>query len=304
MAKYLVTGGAGFIGSHVTDLLITAGHEVIVLDDLSNGTYVHPDAVNINASILSIKSIEKYFKNIDGIFHLAALPIAVVEIDSWFSQSQVNLQGSLNIFKIAILCGGIPVVYASSCAIYGEQKKLPITENTIPQPISAYGCDKLSVEKNAYFLAKNYKFPNIGLRLFNVYGPRQNPNSPYSGVISKFIFALINDQSPIIFGSGEQTRDFIYVKDVAQAFVHGMEIINNQAEIVNICTGVETSINQLANQLCVTTKKHLPITYTDARSSDTIYSYGSTDKMSKLGFNIKYSLQTGLQETVDFFVAS
>ena len=170
------------------------------------------------------------------------------------------------------------------------------------QPLSSYGCDKLAVELNAYALGKNYQLPSLGLRFFNLYGPRQNPKSPYSGVITKFITKLKNNNSPIIFGDGQQTRDFIFVKDVVMSVVKAMDLVSTDGDIVNICTGRGISINQLAVEIAKIMQKNISPVYEAKRSYDILHSVGSIEKMQSFGFDITYDLPTGLQETLDFFL--
>lgn len=151
MAKYLVTGGCGFIGSQLTKKLITNGHEVIVVDDLSNGTLLHPQAMLLQQDITQHPVLQELFAMIDGCFHLAAIPTVATDMATWLDVHKVNLKGSLNVFKAAVETGNKPVVYASSCGVYGNTINLPLKEDQLIRPISAYGCDKLSTELNAFF---------------------------------------------------------------------------------------------------------------------------------------------------------
>lgn len=300
MKHYLIAGGAGFIGSHLTDHLIASGHQVTVIDNFSAGQYVHPQAKTIKADILDINSIKSYFAGIDGCFNLVGIPSVVVGLDNWFDLHNVNLQGSLNILKLAIESGGVPVVYASSCAVYGQASELPLSEDLAVYPISAYGCDKLALEKNAYFCSQAFKLPTMGLRFFNVYGPRQNPMSPYAAVICNFISHLKNNQPVIIYGDGSQTRDFIFVQDIVQGLLHAMATITTDAAIVNLSTEVSISIMQLAKLTSQLVGTELNIIHKEPRIFDVQHSLGSTKKMKSLGFNCTYDLETGLRETIDF----
>ena len=299
MSRYIVTGGAGFIGSHLTDMLIEEGHEVIVIDDFSVGDYRHPQAEIVKADITDEETIRPLFKDIDGCFHLTGIPSVIMTMENWFRFHAINFQSSLIVFKLAINAGNIPVVYASSCAIYGETKQLPLKENLLIKPLSSYGCDKLSIELNSYALAKNFQLPSIGLRFFNVYGPGQNPQSPYSGVITRFILNLKANKAPIIYGDGNQTRDFIFVKDVAKAVMKAMSIANTEAQIVNLCTGIGVSINQLAHDITRIMQKEILPEYHGKRSYDITHSVGCTEKMKSMGFSVNYDLISGLKETID-----
>lgn len=249
MANYLVTGGCGFIGSQLTSKLLAEGHAVIVVDDLSNGHIIYPKATYIEKDISQLENIHKLFKGLDGCFHLAAIPAVNMDFAKWFTFHRTNLNGSLNVFKAAIDAGNIPVVYASSCGVYSDINRLPLTEGQFLNPLSSYGCDKLSTELNASFLAHAYQLPSMGLRFFNVYGPYQQATSPYSGVITNLIINLLNNESLLIFGDGEQTRDFVFVDDVVNNLIHAMNTLKQQAHVVNICSGIKITINELADLL-------------------------------------------------------
>ena len=303
MGKYIVTGGAGFVGSFLTDALIEQGHEVIVIDDFSQGSYQHPQAKTVKANILDEEQIRPLFEGLDGCYHLVGIPSVVMTMQNWFHFNAINLHTSLIIFKLAIEHGLIPVVYASSCVVYGETEELPLKEDQYIKPVAVYGSDKLAVESNAFALAHNYELPNIGLRFFNVFGPRQNPESPYSGVITKFINRLKENKSPIIFGDGNQTRDFIFVKDVVRNVIKAMDLVSTDAEVVNLCTGKGITVNHLAEELSQLMHKKVNPIYQEKRSYDIMHSVGSTEKMQEFGFDLKYDLAAGLKETVDHFLS-
>lgn len=302
MNNYLITGGAGFIGSHLTDALIAQGHKVVVLDNFSVGSYKHPEADYCQADLLDFKAVKPLFKDIDGCFHLAAIPSVVMSMEQWFDFHRINLEGSLNLFKLAHLAGNIPVIYASSCAVYGYAKQLPLTEDRFIQPISSYGCDKLAVEINAYFMAHSYSLPVMGLRFFNVYGPRQNPISPYSGVISKFVHALLQGQKPIIYGDGLQTRDFIYVEDVVTGLMKAMSQVKADAKVLNLCTGHPVTINDLLSEIASIMDKKYCVDFQEERIFDVMHSQGSTVKMHELGFQARVDRALGLKKTIDYML--
>ena len=301
MAKYLITGGCGFIGSQLTKKLIEEGHEVIIVDDLSNGTIIHPQAIFVQQDITQFDSIHNLFFDIDGCFHLAAIPTVVMNIEQWFDVHAINLDGSLNVFKAAIEAGKIPVVYASSCGVYGNTEQLPLEEEQFIKPLCSYGCDKLSTELNAYFLARDYQLPSMGLRFFNVYGPYQQESSPYSGVITHFITTILANKPLTIFGDGKQTRDFVFVDDVVDNLIHAMRTLKQGAHVVNICTGHKTSINRLVKLLSKLLNQHSIKEYQPARQADVKDSYGSQEKMSAYGFDIKHDMQQGLMKTINYF---
>ena len=303
MAKYLITGGCGFIGSQLTKKLLAQEHEIIVVDDLSNGHIICQQATLIKKNINQLDHICELFVGIDGCFHLAAIPSVNMSFEQWFTFHNTNLKGSLNVFKSAVDAGNIPVVYASSCGVYSDANRFPLTEGQCLQPLSSYGCDKYATELNANFLARIYQLPSMGLRFFNVYGPYQQPTSPYSGVITSFITQLLYNQPLTIFGDGEQTRDFVFVDDVVDDLIHAMSILKQNAHVINICTGVTTTINELAdllsNLLGVKSRKD----YQMARQYDAKHSYGSQKKMKAYGFKENHDLKQGLIKTMDYFKA-
>jgi UDP-glucose 4-epimerase len=304
MANYLVTGGAGFIGAQLTSQLIALGHQVIIVDDLSNGTVIHPQATFIKKDITQLHNIHHLFSNIHGCFHLAAIPMVNMNFKQWFAFHKINLDGSLNVFKSAVDAGNIPIVYASSCGVYGDSKRIPLTESQCIKPLSSYGCDKLSTELNAHFLSYSYQLPSAGLRLFNVYGPGQRPNSPYSGVITTFITQLLNNKPLTIFGDGEQCRDFIFIDDVVNNLIHAMDTMKSDALCVNICTGISTSINRLAALISSLLEKECVKHYKPARVSDVHLSCGSRKRMDAYGFQVNHDLKQGLMKTIHGFISS
>ena len=301
MATYLVTGGCGFIGSQLTKKLLDKGDKVIVVDDLSNGKMIYPEARLVVADINQFDVMRSLLTGIDGCFHLAAIPAVNIDLEQWFAVHKTNLEGSLTVFKAAIDAGNVPVVYASSCSVYGKDIRLPLAESQFIQPESAYGCDKLSTELNANFLASVYQLPSMGLRLFNVYGPFQPVSSPYSGVITRFIMQLLEDKPLTIFDDGQQTRDFVFIEDVVDNLVHAMNILKKNAHVINICTGKAITIHQLAALLSKLLKKEGRIDYQPLRGADSRHSYGSQTKMEAYGFKIKVDIEAGLLKTIDYF---
>ncbi|MCX7117744.1 MAG: NAD-dependent epimerase/dehydratase family protein [Legionellales bacterium] len=299
MATYLVTGGCGFIGSELTTQLIDRGHKVIVVDDLSNGHRLIPGATLIQQDITEFGALQTLFLNVDGCFHLAAKPAVNMTMEQWFGFHRTNLEASLNVFKAAINAGNVPVVYASTCGVYSDTNQFPLSEDQLLQPMSSYGCDKYAVELNAYFLAHTYQLPSFGLRLFNVYGPYQSPSSPYSGVITSFIMQVLKGEPLIIYGDGQQTRDFVFVGDVARNLISAMDHLKKGAHVVNICSEATTTINELADMLFDIFGKKSQKNYQPKRPNDALNSYGSQDKMLAYGFKTAWSLRQGLEKTVD-----
>ena len=264
--KYLVTGGAGFIGSHLVEILLADEHQVVCIDDLSSGYFKNlPKNSNlefINEQIQKVKNIDE---DIDGIFHLAAQTSVPVSMENFFDSSSNNLLSMLKIWNLARI-RKIPIVYASSSAIYGNLEYGDDTVNAY-DIISPYALDKLTMEDYAKLLHNIFQIPSYGLRFFNVYGPRQDPSNSYSGVISIFIDRLIK-KSPIVLNGGHQTRDFIFVTDVCEVLMRSMKSLMKKpsCDAFNVGTGQSSSINLLLVKLKnifgyepIVNKKKLPL---------------------------------------------
>lgn len=304
--KYLVTGGAGFIGSHLIEKLLAECNFVICIDNLSSGYKSnlpkHKNLEFINTAVQNVSI--KQLTGICGIFHLAAQASVPKSIDDFFNSSNNNLQSSLMVFDWAKGLN-IPVVYASSSAVYGN---LPVGDDSIRNfdILSPYAQDKLTLEHYAKMAHDVYGSKSIGLRFFNVYGPRQDPNNPYSGVISIFIDRLIKGL-PITVNGGYQTRDFIYVKDIVNCIVKSMNTLNTNAlcTTFNVGTGKSITIDQLLEILIKITNATPKIIKAGLPKGDPEISGGVYNKLEEtLGFNINsfVSLSEGLNETVKYFI--
>lgn len=297
--KYLVTGGAGFIGSHLCEALILEGHEVIVLDDLSTGKRQNlpRGAVLHEGCITDYKLIRQLMTVVDGVFHLAAIASVTRSLEEWPQTHLINQSGAVEVMNAAAR-NGVPVVYASSAAVYGECDTLPLTEDVSTEPLSPYGLDKLACEWQAKIGARIKGLRSVGLRFFNVFGPRQDPKSPYSGVISIFADKLKLRQSLSVFGDGEQTRDFIYVGDVARALMLSMQRLMQESElwlVCNVCTGKRISVNELARQLCEAGDMEAMTERLPKREGDILHSCGNPEKAKReLNFEAEVSLKDGL----------
>jgi UDP-glucose 4-epimerase len=305
MATYLVTGGCGFIGSHLVDSLLTDGHAVRVLDDLSTGKRENLDArakLTIG-TITDRAAVAAAMDGVDGCFHLAA--IASVERGNlaWVDTHLVNLTGTIALFDAArAKTGGaaIPVVYASSAAIYGDNPNMPLSETAVATPLSAYGADKYGCELHARVAAVVHGVPSVGLRFFNVYGPRQDPKSPYSGVISIFCDKIFAGQPVSVFGDGGQVRDFIYVGDVVRALRAAMSQRQQPQSVFNVCTGARTTVRELAETIYRLRQATPNIVFAPPRSGDIRVSCGDPTRAQKeLGFKSITSLADGLAVTLD-----
>ncbi len=304
---YLVTGGCGFIGSHLLESLLAAGHTATVIDDLSTGKRENlPAGVTlIQGDITTAGIFDDMLKTADGCFHLAAIASVQKSKEEWLRTHQVNLGGTIALFDAIIKSGRkIPVVFASSAAVYGANSDVPLKETALCEPLSAYGADKHACEPNARIATELHGIPTAGMRFFNVYGPRQDPYSPYSGVISIFAGRMKNNQPLAIFGDGEQSRDFIFVKDVVLALTKAMAVLESGAlkhGIFNVCTGIETTVNQLAQLLKNMTQSTSTIQHGQARDGDIRISLGDTSKIQQaLGFKATTLLADGLKQTVEY----
>ncbi len=298
MAKYLVTGGCGFIGSHLVDLLVEKGHQVRVIDNCINSSprFLPPEVEFLPASITDEEEVKHAVKGVDGIFHLAALVSVTDSIDHWHSNHLVNGAATIRLFELS---KGVPTIFASSAAVYGNRLELPHLEEMQPSPLSPYAVDKYGSEMQAKLAWELFQTPTLCFRFFNVYGPRQNPSSPYSGVISKFAEAVTQNQPLTIFGDGKQGRDFIFVKDVAESLFKAIGSLHRGAGVYNLCTGQGITINDLAQLMARIAQKKIEIHYKPERPGEIRISLGDPSKAEKeLAIRAKTSLEEGLFETL------
>ena len=307
MNKVLITGGAGFIGSHLAEGLAGRGSHVIILDDLSTGNQENISAVLkqdkvefVEGTILSVSLLKKLTQGVDYVFHQAAIPSVSRSIDNPLTSHEANVTGTLNILITARDAGVKKVVYASSCAVYGDTPTLPKREDILPNPQSPYAVNKLAGEYYCHVFREVYGLATICLRYFNIYGPRQNPDAEYAAVIPKFLKRISDGKAPIIYGDGEQTRDFTFVKDVVEA---NILVADSQAcGIFNIGTGIGTTINELANLIMNMIGSKIEPIYEESRSGDIRHSFADISKSVTFGYEPKYSLAEGLRLTLEGFV--
>jgi UDP-glucose 4-epimerase len=305
MACFLVTGGAGFMGSHLAEALLDQGHTVRVLDDLSSGSRdLLPYGVDfIVGDVTSTRAVEEAFEGIDGCFHLAAIASVVRSNNEWLRTHQVNLTGTINIFDQArrlLSRREIPVVYASTAAIYGDTGSRPVGEQHAAAPLSAYGADKRACELHARIAGTVHGIPTIGLRFFNLYGPRQDPRSPYSGVIAIFADRLANGEPIGIFGDGEQVRDFTFIGDAVAGLCRALPAADTSAPVFNICTGKGTTVRALAETMATLYRTELVAYHRPARVGEVRVSIGDPRQAAeKLGFRAGTTLAEGLAMTLD-----
>jgi len=300
--KILVTGGAGFIGSHLVDALVQEGHHVVVIDDLSTGKVenINQKAVFHEACITDTETIRNIVAGVDSCFHLAAVASVEKSQQDWYQTHKINAGGLVNLFDaISKLEKTVPVVYASSAAVYGDMEQSHLAESLAVHPITPYGADKYSCELNALIADQQFNIPTVGVRFFNVYGPRQDSRSPYSGVISIFNERIKNRKVITLYGDGSQTRDFIYVGDVINALLLSMDKLCRdeiRCDVFNICTGNATSLNDLMECFSKLYDVSAQVAKKAPRQGDIARSCGSTKKsLDILGFTAKTDLFSGLK---------
>jgi len=302
MARYLITGGCGFIGSHLANELIRRNHQVIVVDDLSSGNK-NTISKSVNLVIGDIRDkelITELMTEVDGCFHLAATASFERSINNWSETHSINLSGTINILDAAKNTGSspVPIVYASSAAVYGDNASIPLAERATLRPLTAYGADKLGSELHARIAGIVHNIPTIGFRLFNVYGPGQDANSPYSGVISIFSQRIKDGNHINVFGDGHQSRDFVYVKDVVRFLCKGMQSAKVSAPVFNVCSGEPATILQLAKTLFSIAGYSVPICYKKARQEDIQTSIGDPELTARfLNIRVQEQFGNGLKKT-------
>lgn len=306
MARYLVTGGAGFIGSHLVDALLAGGHSVRILDDLSTGhaRNVPADCALVRGDVADADLVRRAMQGVAGCFHLAAIASVVRGNEDWLGTHRANQTGTITVLDDARRLGGVPVVYASSAAVYGAVAGVA-REDLCPGPLTAYGADKLGSELHARVASLVHGVPTLGFRFFNVYGPRQDPASPYSGVISLFADAIAAGRTVRIHGDGQQSRDFVFVADVVAHLVAGMARLSAAdtagalPAVLNVCTGQETSVLQLVQALGEACGRPAALVHGPARPGDIRRSVGSPAlAAASLAVQARVKLQDGLAATL------
>ena len=304
MSTYLITGGAGFIGSHLCEALAARGDAVRVLDDLSTGHRGNlPAGVTlIVGDVADPAIVAQALEGVDGCFHLAAIASVERGVTDWLGTHRANITGTITVFDaIRRQNSRIPVVYASSAAVYGDAATVPIAEAEPRAPLSAYGADKYACELHARVASHVHGIPTVGLRFFNVYGPRQDPKSPYSGVISIFCERIAGGAPVSIYGDGGQTRDFIYVADVVGALLGAMTLRPGDAPVFNVCTGVPTSVRALAGLIAELANTPLAASHQPPRMGEIRHSLGVPHLADRvLELPPRMPLQSGLAKVLDW----
>lgn len=325
MQKVVVTGGAGFIGSHLVDGLLERGYRVTIIDDLSTGklenlahilnpptqatqqtqqtlgtqgTQATQATQFVAGSITDLPLLQELFQDVDYVFHQAAIPSVPRSIETPEASHQANLTGTLNVLLAAKANGVKKVVYASSCAIYGDRQIIPTSETAPPDPLSPYAVTKLAGEYYCRVFHRVYGLPTACLRYFNVYGPRQNPNSQYAAVIPGFISSALDGTPFTIYGDGSQTRDFVYVKDVVEANILAAD--SDASGVWNIGRGERVTINELAGLIIKLVGGGVRPIYSEPRPGDILHSLADISRARQFGYKSGYILEQGLLETTHY----
>lgn len=305
-SKVVITGGAGFIGSNMAQR-IAKTNQCIVIDDLSTGRMTNISAEVkscslefIKGSILDIELLRRTFERVDYVFHMAALPSVPRSLEDPVTSSMVNLIGTLNVLLASRDNKVKKVVYASSSSVYGDTLELPKNERLSPNPLSPYAIAKLAGEQNCAVFNRVFGLATVSLRYFNVYGPRQDPNSQYAAVIPRFIKRILNNEPPVIFGDGNQTRDFTFVKDVVDAVILAAQ--SDATGVFNIGTGHSVSINYLADIIMDLAGNKIEPIHLDRREGDIRDSIADISKASAIGYKPKYGLIDGLRESLEYLM--
>ena len=306
--EYLVTGGAGFIGSNIVRTLVQAGHGVRILDNLATGRLANLEGLTDRVEfregdVRDLEAVRQAAQGMRYVLHLAALPSVVSSVEDPGGSHAVNLTGTVNVLLAARDAGVARVVFSTSSAVYGERPELPKREDMLPAPMSPYAVQKLSGEYYCQAFHTLYGVPAFCLRYFNVFGPRQNPASQYAAVIPRFIEALLKGRAPVIYGDGEQTRDFVYVEDIVQANLRCCAAPDQAAgSVCNIASGTHISITGLAERIAEAVGVAIRPTYAPARPGEIKDSYADIRQaQALLGWTPSVSLDEGLRRTVEWF---
>ena len=312
MAKVCVTGAAGFIGGHLAEALLEQGHEVVGLDDFSSGKREtaallssHRGFRLIQGSVADADAVGRAVAGATWVFHLAAIPSVPVSMNEPERTNAVNVGGTVNVLQASVRSNVERVVLACSCAAYGDGPEQPKHERLLPRPVSPYAAQKVASELYAQMYTRAYGLPCVGLRFFNVYGPRQDPNSEYAAAIPRFVTRLLSGQRPIVFGDGLQTRDFVHVADVVRANVLAASAPKAPGEIINVASGKSASLLELIALLRDAVgpeAAHLLPEHQPPRAGDVRASSADVTKARQLlGYEPEVTLADGLADLVDWW---
>ncbi|SHF51777.1 UDP-glucose 4-epimerase [Caldanaerobius fijiensis DSM 17918] len=308
MAKYLITGGAGFIGSNIAEELLKRGEYVRIIDNFSTGKRENieefiDDIDLIEGDLRNIDDVKEAVKDIDFVLHQAALPSVPRSVADPISSNANNIDGTLNLLVAAKEAGVKRVVIAASSSAYGDTEILPKSEDMMPNPLSPYAVTKYVEELYGRVFYKVYGLETVSLRYFNVFGPKQDPNSQYAAVIPKFITKILKGEFPVIFGDGEQTRDFTYVDNVVEANILAATSDKvGHGEVINIACGQRISLNQLVDKINEILGTNIRPIYDKPRVGDVKHSLASIEKAEKLlGYSVKVTFEEGLRKVIDWY---
>jgi len=307
----LVTGGAGFIGSHIAAALMAEGARVRVLDDLSTGHRENIDEIGgdldfINGSVADEQLLNKVLEDVEVVFHEAAIPSVPRSVEEPRKTHIASVDGTFSLLDAARRNKVRRVVYAASSSAYGDQPTLPKVEQMLPDPLSPYAVAKLVGEYYCQVFTRVYGLETVSLRYFNVFGPRQDPGSQYSGVVSRFISTLLSDERPVIYGDGEQSRDFTYIDNVVFANMRAAAAKDASGKVINVANGQRITLNELLTELKdLTGKQDVTAEYREPRVGDVRHSLADiTLAQQFLGYESKVDLREGLQRTIDWWKGS
>ena len=307
MAGYLITGGGGFIGSNITRYLVERGEKVRILDNFSTGKRENLAGLEgkvelVEGDIRDVFTVMRSLEGIDYILHQAALPSVPRSVADPLTTNNVNLIGTLNLLEAAKDFPIKRLVIASSSSVYGDTDSLPKKESLTPAPLSPYAASKLAVEYYAKVFHNVYGVESVILRYFNIFGPNQDPTSQYSAVVPKFITSILQDKPVTIFGDGEQSRDFTFVDNVVSANILAAKADSISGEVINIASGVETTVNELIETIETIVGKKAKRVYLAERAGDVKHSLADISKAKKLlGYSVITDLKTGLKKSIEFF---
>jgi nucleoside-diphosphate-sugar epimerase len=304
----LVTGGAGFIGSHIASALAASGARVRIIDDLSTGYRENVEEIQgdidfVHGSLANEASLRQAIEDVELVFHEAAIPSVPRSVENPRQTHIASVDSTFSLLLAARDKKVRRVVYAASSSAYGDQPTLPKTETMLPEPLSPYAVAKLVGEQYCQVFTRVYGLETVSLRYFNVFGPRQDPSSQYSGVISRFISALLSDKTPVIYGDGEQSRDFTYIDNVVEANLNAADSSKAVGQVINVANGERTSLNELLGELKdLTGRNNVTADYQPQRAGDVKHSLADISRARELlGFQPNVDLRTGLSLTIDWW---
>ena len=304
--RFLVTGGAGFIGSNIAAYLVEKGDQVRILDNFSSGRWDNieglPDSVEvIDGDIRDYWTVARAVEGVDYVLHQAALPSVPRSVKNPLTSNAVNIDGTLNVLEAAKNAGVKKLVYASSSSVYGESEELPKHEEMPPSPLSPYAVTKITCEYYCRVYWELYRFPTVSLRYFNIFGPHQDPASEYAAVVPRFITALLEGRPPTVYGDGEQSRDFTYIDNCVQANILAATNDRIVGAHFNVACGGQFTLNELLDKLRTIIGVQIKAKYDPPRQGDIRHSFATIDKLAKFGYQPAVGFEEGLRKTVEFF---